>query len=237
MRRVVLPPGTLRQGKLELPEELAHYVVRVLRAAPGDGLLLMDGAGASGEALIERIDPLVLRVGAIASEPRTGIQLTLIQAVGKRDKMDSVVRQTAELGVARIVPVLTARTVAKQQARIGRWQTIADDALRVAGGLYRTEVEPVVPLHDVLERPRTECALVLALGSGRALRRQLEQTGVPAEAELMIGPEGGLTEQELLDAEAAGFVRVDLGPRTLRTETAGPAAAAILLSHAGALGA
>lgn len=237
MRRLVLPAGTVREGKLDLPPDLAHYVVRVLRAGPGDGLLLLDGAGVSGEALIERIDPLALTVGPISSSPREGVALTLIQAVGKRDKTDTVVRQASELGVARIIPVLTERTVARRAGRVDRWQTIADDALRVAGGLYRTEVTPVVPLEDVLSAPRTECSLVLALGARRSLRQQVAEAGVLESAELLIGPEGGLTEQEVQDAEAAGFVRVDLGPRTLRTETAGPAAVAVVLSLTGALGA
>ena len=240
MRRLVVEAGTLSKGRSRLPEELAHYVREVLRASAGDPLLLLDGAGTHAKARIASIDKqnVELEVDPPLFEPRDTIRVSLIQAVGKRDKMDSVVRQASELGAARVVPITTERTVAEGSRRVDRWRSIADDALRVAGGFYRTEVDLVTTFGEVMSRPRSTLPLVLALGAHRSLRSRLAHANPLADdAELLIGPEGGLSGEEVAAAIAAGFLDCDLGARTLRTETAGPAALAILLSWAGALGA
>src|SRR5687767_14701107 len=152
MRRLVFEAGTLSPGRSTLPEELGHYVREVLRASAGDPLLLVDGAGAHAKSRILSIDKqkVELEVDAPTFEPRDTIRVSLLQAVGKRDEMDSVVRQASELGAARVVPIITERTVAEGSRRVDRWRAIADDALRVSGGFYRTEIDLVTTLDQVL---------------------------------------------------------------------------------------
>jgi 16S rRNA (uracil1498-N3)-methyltransferase len=237
-KRLVLPPGSLAPGRLELGPDVAHYVRHVLRSRPGDRFELADGEGALAEATASElgVERAVLEVGPIDRSPFEGIEVTLIQAIGKRDKMDSVIRQASELGARRIVPVRTERTIAEQGQRADRWRTIADDALRVSGARYRTEVEAIADLSEILAAPRSELPLAMTPGAP-ALASELRGRSIPRTAEILIGPEGGLTPSEIEAAGAARFVAVGLGPRVLRTETAGPAALAILLSWAGALGA
>lgn len=237
-RRLIVPPELLGQAQADLPAELAHYVGRVLRLSPGTSLMLYDGQGGVAEAELVAVDKRSARVeiGAVDRQARSGPQLELLQAIGKGDKMDQVVRQATELGVGRVVPVLTERAVARHDKRIERWRNIADDAVRVAGHRYRPEIERVGTLPEALDSARGGLRLVLALDGAVPLSAALAAADPKLGVSLLIGPEGGLTADEVEQAQAAGFVAVHLGPHTLRTETAGPAAAAILMFWAGGLG-
>ncbi|MCC7380226.1 MAG: 16S rRNA (uracil(1498)-N(3))-methyltransferase [Deltaproteobacteria bacterium] len=237
-RRLVVGAGTIVPGERSLDAELAHYLRDVLRLPVGSPLELTDGEGVRARATIRAIERRAVRIDieAIEREPRPrGPAVTLLQAVGKGDKVDAVVRQAAELGVARIVPVVTRRAVAEREKRVLRWQGIADDALRVSGRCHRTRIEPVTPLAAALGGSRASLSLCPDLGASRALRDILSQAGNPGTVEVLIGPEGGFEPEERAAVEGAGFLRVSLGPFTLRTETAGPALIAILQYVLGAL--
>ncbi len=242
MRRLVLPAGSLGAGPgpglgLTLPEELARYVQKVLRLELGAELAVGDGAGLRAVGRIVRSDRrgVELALGPVeAAEPPRPPHVVLVQAIGKGDKLDAVVRQATELGVDRIVPVLTERAVARHEARVERWRAIAEDAVRVSGRSRRPAIEPVVALEDLLARPRAPAAVVLAPDAGLRLRDAALSLG--GEVEVLIGPEGGLAPEELTEAGQAGFTPVGLGPEVLRTETAGPAAVALLRFLGGALG-
>jgi 16S rRNA (uracil1498-N3)-methyltransferase len=150
--------------------------------------------------------------------------------------MDAVVRQATELGATRIVPVTASRGVARLDGRVERWRAIAEDAIRVSGRPRRPVIEEVVPLASVFGRARARVALCLA-GSARSSVGAAvgDGQGLRDGYEVLIGPEGGLDPEEIAAAAAAGFSQVQLGPYTLRTETAGPAVLAILQYVAGAL--
>ncbi|MCK6544399.1 16S rRNA (uracil(1498)-N(3))-methyltransferase [Myxococcota bacterium] len=242
VRRILVPEGALAEGVSTLDPDVAVHVRDVLRLGAGDALLLRDGAGHEADATIEGVSKRVVsvRVGGVRviDDPSSRVALTLVQAVGKGDKMDSVVRQASELGARVIVPVVTARAVARQEGRVDRWRGIAHDATRVSGRALRPRIEPVARFEDVLARPRSALALCLAGGAPRSLAAELDaraSSDRPATIEVLIGPEGGLTDPEIAAAIGAGFSAVHLGPHTLRTETAGPAVLAIVLFWAGAL--
>ena len=170
--------------------------------------------------------------------PAPAPALILLQGVGKGDKMDHVVRQATELGVARVVPVATARAVARQQGRVERWRAIAEDAVRVAGHLYRPQIDEVCDLEAALALAPAGLRLVLALDAGAPLAARLAEARPGAgPITLLVGPEGGLTPEEVQAARAAGFEVAHLGAHTLRTETAGPAVLAIVAFWSGRLGA
>jgi 16S rRNA (uracil1498-N3)-methyltransferase len=228
-RRLVLPEGFLSDGDHALPEDLAHYVRRVLRLKPQDELLLSDGAGQEADGIIVDHGRVLIRNTQAAPAP-LGPELTLIQGVGKGDKMDAVVRQATELGVRHIVPVLCERSVAQHQNRGSRWRAIAEDAVRVSGRARRPVIEAVIPLSELWDRPRAEKSLCLMLDAPALMPSKL------GSAEILIGPEGGLTAEELEKAQAGGFSLVHLGPHTLRTETAGPAVLAVLMYGSGGFG-
>ena len=228
-RRLVLPAGTILPGDYQLSDDLAHYVRRVLRLRPDETMLVSDGAGVSAQATI--IDSETLHLSQVVTEPAPlGPRLTLIQGIAKGDKMDSVIRQATELGVSCIRPVVCERSVAHQKGRLERWKTIAEDAIRVSGRAWRPRIEPVVPLADIFELPREEHSFCLCLDGQRLMPNGVKR------AEVLIGPEGGLTSEEVRAATEAGFEAVQFGSHTMRTETAGPACLSVLMYGSGGFG-
>lgn len=229
---MVVAAGRLATGALRLEGADAHYAKDVLRLKPGAEVWLYDGAGVRAAARVQAsgrrdVELLVLELEVLPPPPPPAI--TLLQALGKGEKMDAVVRQATELGVARIVPVHTERSVPRGEGRVERWRTIADDAVRVSGRAHRPVIDEVRPLDEVLGAPRAERALVLALEQGEDLVRALGRSEpIPRTLEVLIGPEGGLEPNEVEAAVSAGFLRAHLGPYTLRTETAGPALVAMI---------
>lgn len=234
-KRLVVPAGFLRPGEFSLPDDLARYVVSVLRLGPQTKVVLADGAGQEADGVISVASKreVVVSVAAMRTVERTGPKVTLLQGLAKGDKMDRVVRQVTELGVSRVVPVITERAVNRLEGREARWHTIAEDAVRVSGRPFRPELVAVTSYEDALLIP-ADLALVLALDGAAALGPWLRARApslVPERVTVLIGPEGGLTPNEVTQAIDAGFVSVHLGSYTLRTETAGPAVVAILGAH------
>lgn len=218
---------------LELPEPVARHAVRVLRLPPGAEMTLFDGRGGEYPARIERIERD--RVFAVLGEWRdiereSPFSVTLVQALQAGDKMDFTIQKAVELGVHHVVPVESRRSVlrlAGERAakRVAHWQGVVASACEQCGRNQVPLVAPVEKLEHWLGRP-----------SGKAVRLMLAPDGAcslaelpPAsEVELLIGAEGGLDPQEMVAARQAGFVPVRMGPRILRTETAGLAAIAVM---------
>lgn len=239
MRRLIVPRGSIADGVHVLDEDSASYVRDVLRSKRDDRLLLSDGDGVEATAAIEVIErrQVTLRIEDKKTISRTAhFHLSLLQCVGKGDKMDAVVRQATELGVSRISPLISARSVGEKRSRTDRWRTIAEDAVRVSGRAYRPQIDEVGELEAIWGAPRAGLALVLALNTPHSLGALLSTVEKPpATVEIIIGPEGGLTDEETEKARDSGFSLVHLGPHTLRTETAGPAVVAMLMYWAGAI--
>ena len=212
-----------------------HYLARVLRLRAGDSVVLFDGAGAECDARLERVGERssALRIEARRKAPAArGPAITLLMGLLKGDKMDLVVQKATELGAARLVPVVTSRSVAKTDARRPRWLKIAREAARQSGRADLPELGPVTDLHEALAgAPKDALRLMFwEEARDRPLRGALPSAPPPAVV-LAIGPEGGFSAEEVAVARTHGFVLVGLGARTLRAETAA-LAAVVLLSHA-----
>jgi 16S rRNA (uracil1498-N3)-methyltransferase len=232
-----LAPG----AAIRLSADAAAHVRRVLRLGPGDAVTLFNGdgwdyPGTLGEPTGGQL--VVTLAGRIPAAAESPLAITLVQGVSRSDRMDIVLQKATELGVARIVPVLADRSVVRldreQAARkLAHWQGIVIAACEQCGRAVVPELTAPVKLESFLEAPSAaRVRLLLALGAPRSLPTAVAGAGT---VELLIGPEGGLTPAEQAAAHAAGFERVLLGPRTLRTETAAIAALAILQSSAGDL--
>lgn len=232
-RRIRVRPGHLEAGLLELEPEAAHYARDVLRLRSGDPVELFDGEGAFGLGSLEVCgrDRVVVEIPALArAAPSSAPAVTLIQAVGKGEKVEQVVRQASELGVQRIVIVSTQRTVAERVHKLDRWRGIAEDATRLSGRYFVPQILGVLPLEAWLEEPRAALALALDGAAEASLKACLAPLAAspPRSIEVAIGPEGGFSPEERDRLRTKGFCLTTLGPHTLRTETAGPAALAIL---------
>jgi len=221
--------------RLSLPAQAAEHVARVLRLQSGDPLTLFNGDGNDYPAVIEQCTKRDVAVQVGAAQPagnESPLRLTLAQAVARGDKMDLIVQKATELGVARIVPLLTERSevkldAARAEKRLAHWRAVVASACEQSGRAYVPEVTAAQPLSAWLDQLPDDGALRLALLPGAAVAARALQFG-PAGGLLVIGPEGGLGERDVQALTTCGFVGLGLGPRILRTETAGLAALAAL---------
>jgi 16S rRNA (uracil1498-N3)-methyltransferase len=241
-RRLFVPGERLGGQRLTLTGPDHQHVGRVLRARPGDILTLFDGAGREVEAEVVRVarEETELSLGARRQVTGPAVALTLLCAVPRGSRMDFLVQKTAELGVARIVPVVTERSVARPDAEAGRrarWEKIAREAARQSGRADVPVVDAPASLAAALAAPGLP-ARRLALFEAerkRSLRAALEGSE-PAATALLVGPEGGFAPAELAAARTAGFESVGLGDRILRVETAAIVAVALVADACGMLG-
>ena len=227
--RAALSPG----AHIELPEPVARHAVRVLRLPPGAPMVLFDGRGGEYLAHIQRIERERV-VAELASwqdvERESPLAVTLVQALQAGEKMDFTIQKAVELGVRDIVPVESRRSVLRLSGdraakRVAHWQGVAASACEQCGRNQVPLVAPLEKLENWLARPaEASLRLMLAPDAEEAL---VDLPPAPA-VQLLIGAEGGLDPQEVLVAKQAGFRPVRMGPRVLRTETAGLAALAIL---------
>jgi 16S rRNA (uracil1498-N3)-methyltransferase len=234
--------GPLAAGtEITLPESAAKHVTRVLRLRADDPLVIFDGRGGDFRAEIASITGGTVRVrllGHVAGRPESPLAITLIQGLSRGERMDWTLQKATELGVSVIAPVLTARSVVRLDARqaeakLRHWQAIVVAACEQSGRSIVPELRAPEPLRACLARPaRSALRVVLDPNAGA----ELTEIPAPADAvDLLIGPEGGFEADELEAARAAGYRSARLGPRVLRTETAGIVALAVLQSRFGDL--
>lgn len=239
-------PEAIRGDRVAFDGQETRHLARVLRLGPGDLVQVVDGQGAEFQVRLESIEGrsatgTILARSTAASESLLAI--TLAQGIPKGDKMEWIVRTATELGVARIVPLLTERTVVRLEPgrwrdRVRRWQRVAKEAAKQCGRAVIPAVDAPRSLQEFAEADwKADLALCLWEGERRGLRELLAETaGRVTSALLVVGPEGGLAPREVEALAARGFKVAGLGPRILRTETAGPVGVALLQARFGDLG-
>lgn len=220
---------------LSLPSQAGEHVARVLRMVAGDELTLFNGDGHDYLATIAAVGKREVNVSVQSAQRvdnESPLPITLAQGIARGEKMDLIVQKATELGVARIVPLLTERSEVKldpsrAEKRLAHWRAVAASACEQSGRACVPEVTPAQPLEAWLRGLDDNGALRLALlpeGTMQARSLRFDTTG----GILVVGPEGGLGERDVALLGAAGFAGLRLGPRILRTETAGLAALAAL---------
>jgi len=231
--------------KLALPAPAARHVLKVLRLRSGAAITIFDGQGGEYRARLElagRGEAWVELAAHLPIERESPLHITLLQGLARGERMDWVMQKATELGVQRIVPVSTARSVVQLDAdrgdkRSAHWRAVAAAACEQCGRNTLPTIDPPLKLAAALQavahptlrlvlNPESAVTLGAAVGSQAAVNRTIA---------LFVGPEGGLDHDELALAEHSGFQGVRLGPRILRTETAGIAALAALQCLAGDL--
>ena len=233
-----IEPEAIQGDGIILTGPLAHHLVESLRTQPGEELWLGHSGGPRFRARVIRADPGRLTADIIsssdpppASSPRTTLGLALI----KSEHMDWAIQKATELGITRLVPLVTARTVIRLSPeripnRTARWRAIAREAAQQSMRWELPEVMEPKPFATWCEQEReTMCRLLLwEHPQGRRLRESLRGRQKPETIAMAIGPEGGFDDEEVRRAEECEFENVSLGPRILRTESAVLAALAII---------
>lgn len=247
MQRYFVDPSAWRDNHITITGDDVHHIVRVMRGQTGDHLLISDSNGRLAKVELtaldaKQVDARVVDMLPLVAEPKSPIWVA--QALPKADKMELIVQKGTEIGVGAFLPFTSARTIvqydAKKQGKVvERWSKIAKEAAEQA----HRDVLPV--LHapqswkQMLARiPETAATFICyekQLGEG--LRKTLEQVADDGRPVMVIvGPEGGFTEQEITQAVEAGAIAITLGARILRTETAALVAASGILFARGEMG-
>lgn len=240
LNRVYVGAPLVSGAPAVLAGDAANHIARVLRLRPGDALTLFDGHGGEYAAKVTELQgaKVIVQVGEHRDvERESKLHITLLQGIARGDRMDTIVQKATELGVARLVPVMTERSVVKLSShnshrKHAHWLGIAIAACEQCGRNRLVELAQPQTVADAISRecsPDSRCLMLEPDGASTLLAAAAQAESLT----LLIGPEGGLSSLEAEIATRAGFTPCRLGPRILRTETASLAAIAALQAIAG----
>ncbi|PQO92505.1 16S rRNA (uracil(1498)-N(3))-methyltransferase [Massilia phosphatilytica] len=241
MPRFYCPQPLIPGSFVDLPEAVAHHL-HVVRQQCGDELVLFNGEGGQARARLAEIGKRRASAEVLALEAvdvELPFRMTLAQGLPEGSKMDWIVEKAVELGAAGIVPLAAQRSVVRLSGdradkRLAHWQAVVVSASEQCGRNRLADVAPVQDVNRWLAAPTTGTRILLSPRADASLAQWVRAT--PAQdVTLLVGPEGGLTDQEEDAARAAGALALSMGPRVLRTETAGLAALAILAAGWGGI--
>lgn len=244
MPRFFVEPKFIQEKKISVRSGEARHIINVLRLGPGDMINVFDGTGKEYVVLIERTSVSKVE-GRIIEEKIIGteilVEITLFQGVPKAKKMDLIVEKCTELGVNKIVPIITARTVPEVEngdssdslkVRLSRWEKIAKEASKQSGRVKIPEIGNFISFQDAFNE-KFDLSLILWESEReqniKEILNRCQVSTYPYRVSIFIGPEGGFTREEIGQARHRGAIPVSLGPRILRTETAGMIAVALVL--------
>ena len=216
-----------------------NHIRNVLRMRAGEELLAADGQGSEYRCILRELQDSEIRAEIcrkLSGSAELPSRITLFQGLPKSDKMDLIIQKCVELGVFRIVPVTTKRTVVKldakkEESRRKRWTAVSESAAKQSGRGIIPEISGVQSFREAVEEAGEldVCLIPYEKAENMARTREI-LSGIPAGASIgvFIGPEGGFEEEEVREAMEAGARPITLGRRILRTETAGMAVLAML---------
>jgi 16S rRNA (uracil1498-N3)-methyltransferase len=246
MTRFFVPVDRIRSELVYLEGGDHHHLQTVLRRTVGDELQILNG---KGEEWTARIIEMTSRTTIARLSGNTGrqteprLKLNLVQSLPKAAKFEWIIQKNTELGVSRFQPIVSERSlikldVATKVKKQGRWDKIIREAAEQSGRGLIPVLEPVLEWQEFSNA--FPAGLVLLPWEGER-RRSLKDTladlaSPPGQISLIIGPEGGFAQTEVTTLQERGALPITLGPRILRTETAGLVAAAAILYHFGELG-
>ncbi|MFI2857419.1 RsmE family RNA methyltransferase [Paenibacillus sp. JSM ZJ436] len=253
MQRYFISPAQFQQEQVWITGEDARHISKVMRGKPGDVLIVSDGISREARVAIESLEQDGVRARvveelAMTREPR--LKVTIAQSLPKGDKMELVIQKCTELGAVSFLPFLSSRTIVqydakKEQKRLERWGKIAKEAAEQAHRNRVPGVEQPVGWKKLLQAFSSYSLVCFCyekeegLQLRDVLRPFAEQRLIgdePVSLLIVVGPEGGFTEEECREAEGARASTVGLGRRILRTETAGMTALACALYEFGEMG-
>ncbi len=227
MARFFLPPDAW-QTTAQLEEDESRHCSQVLRLSAGEQITVFDGCGRSARATIRQVSKHVvsLEIGAITRDDSPSPVIVLAQAVPKGKTMEWIIEKAVELGVSRIVPLVTRHTIVKYDSseamkKAEKWQKVALEACKQCGQNWLPQVLPPIDGRTFLEAPREGSKIIASLAPGaQPLRQWITESGAAEQVTVMIGPEGDFSADETQLALEVGYRPASLGPLVLRSETA-----------------
>ncbi len=224
--RIVIQYSELKpDSDILLSKEDKKYLFNVLRCLPGEVIYLSDGKGKTYRAIIiDKQTVKIIEEQCLSTEDPFSI--FLCQAMLKGDKMELVIQKATELGVKKILPFVSARCVVKETKKLQRWQKIAKEASEQSGRSIVPEIEPLCTYGELIQRIKN--GIVFWEKEQAPLRDVIKNLDLNLPLFLIIGPEGGFTEDEIKIAEKHGLKIASLGRRILRAETASVVSVAVV---------
>jgi len=243
MPRIYIPADRITGDEVFLEARETRHIVKALRLGPGDEVTVFNGEGDEYVAQLsedEQKGVTLLIKEAFRPEREAPFEITLGQGLLKGEKMKFVIQKATELGPATIVPLVSARSIPtveeeRESLRLQRWQRIAQEAARQCGRAVVPQVERFMTLEEVLSES-VGGGLVLWEAEPTPLREVLPQIDASLGLTILIGPEGGFSEDEVSVAQGRGYLVAGLGRRILRAETAALSVLSIIQHRFGDLG-
>ncbi|MDH5485413.1 MAG: 16S rRNA (uracil(1498)-N(3))-methyltransferase [Gammaproteobacteria bacterium] len=219
-------------ARIQLDAASSHHLVKVLRVQDGASIVLFNGNGNDYQAVIDiqKRQAFALIQSSIKINTESGLALTLLLGISKGDRMDISIQKSVELGVHKIIPVVTQRTVVnlkhdRGEKKLNHWQGIIINACEQSGRSRIPELAPITRLEDHLSIDASKLKLILDPYADKGINTiQYNNENIS----FLIGPEGGLSDEEIKLAMGQGFYGIRMGPRILRTETAAITAISVM---------
>jgi len=240
MVRLFLPPEGLAGKEIRITDENARYLSSVLRIRKGELLVVFDGAGHRYLCRVSNVRRRAVIVEKLKEETysvESPLRVTIAQGIPKGERMDLIIQKSTELGVKRLIPLITMRSQVRHTDRIDRWRRIATLASQQSGRETIPVIESPVDFDEFIQRSNSYKGIIFYEGERqRGLRDVLRGFNAEDEIFLLVGPEGGFSGQEVEQSIRKGFITASLGPRILRTETAAIIAMGLIQYELGDMG-
>lgn len=241
--RFFVLPNSIKSNRVFIPKETSKQITKVLRLKKGDQIVVLDGMGneylvALDQMIWDNVSGKILSKKINLSEPKT--QITLYQALTPREKFETVLQKGTEIGVSSFVPTETKRSLLKvndaKKEKLERWQRIVQEASEQSERGIIPAVKEPIRFQEAVKLALEEGIVLIAWENEEKNTLAKVLSGISAhKISIFIGPEGGFEESEIEFAKSSGATTVSLGPRILRTETAGPFLGSLILFSKGAL--
>jgi 16S rRNA (uracil1498-N3)-methyltransferase len=250
MTRIFLPPEKLSSQQLIITGDQARHLTLVMRVKPGDTIFVLDGTGYNYECRILSVHKKEIQAEIIHKKPYTAespVSITLAQGIPKGEKMDFIIQKTTELGIKKVVPLITELSQVRHTEKVERWRKIAFSASQQSGRDKIPSIgEPIDfnkfllslrGLPQPLQTKQSHFGIIFSEDEKEQnLKKILNELKGTPDITLLVGPEGGFSKDELHGAIRKGFISASLGPRILRTETAPLTALSIIQYELGDIG-
>jgi 16S rRNA (uracil1498-N3)-methyltransferase len=243
--RFYVPQPRIENGMLRVEGDEVRHIRRVLRLKVGDEIVVFNGSAREYEGKIIEEGPsavVIMIQSILSSQGESPLEITLAQSLLKGEKMDYLIQKATELGVKKIIPFFSSRSVPllermRRLSRHHRWERIAIEASKQCGRGVVPKIEPLQDYSEMLQNISPDfLRLILWEKEGTRLKQVLEGSKEKMKIFFIVGPEGGLSQEEVRRAKGKGFIPVTLGKRILRSETASLSLLSILQYEGGDIG-